>query len=147
MAPVYVTFQPAYDRCNEGIENAIMMTCSIHTDAELWERLSKEEYKEKKEVLAQVMFAETKKVLPVEDYVLYSEVGSPKTYKRYIGKSKVGGFPLTVRNAILKPKSVRSSFSQLYIVGEQSFPGPGTLSSALSGSHVARAVMKTWALG
>ena len=144
--PVYVTFQPAYDRRNERVENEIMMTCSIHTDAELWERLSKEEYKEKKDIVAQAMLAEIQKVLPVEDYVLYSEAGSPETYKKYIGKSEVGGFPLTVKNAIWKPKSVRSSLPQLYIAGEQSFPGPGTLSSALSGSHVARAVMKTWPL-
>ncbi|PIC82043.1 hypothetical protein CSV73_14530 [Sporosarcina sp. P1] len=144
--PVYVTFQPAYDRRNERIEDEMMMTCSIHTDAELWEELSKEAYEEKKEIIAQAMFAEIQKVLPVEEYVLYSEAGSPKTYQKYIGKSEVGGFPLTVRNAIWKPKSVRSSLPQLYIAGEQSFPGPGTLSSALSGSHVARAVMKTWPL-
>ena len=49
--PVYVTFQPAYDRRNERIEDEIMMTCSIHTDAGLWEQLSKEEYKDKKEMV------------------------------------------------------------------------------------------------
>lgn len=144
--PVYVTFQPAYDQKNELIENEIMMTCSIHADAKQWEQLSKETYKETKKELAAEMFAEIQKVLPVEDYLLYSEAGTPLTYNTYIGKSEVGGFPLTVKNAITRPKSVQSKLPQLYIAGEQSFPGPGTLSSALSGSHIARKVMKKWPL-
>ncbi|MBD7909246.1 phytoene desaturase family protein [Sporosarcina gallistercoris] len=141
--PVYVTFQPAYNRQHEPVEDEIMMTCSIHTQSKQWEQLSKEDYQDKKNSVAKAMFQEIQKVLPVEDYLLYSEAGTPLTYQKYIGKTEVGGFPLTVRNAILKPKSVRSSHPQLYIAGEQAFPGPGTLSSALSGYHAARAIMKS----
>lgn len=142
--PVYVTFQPAYDKRNERIEDEVMMTCSIHADTEQWGLLSTGEYKQLKEAITKAMFTEIQKVLPIEDYLIYSEAGTPETYKTYIGKTSVGGFPLTVRNAILKPKSVRSALPQFYIAGEQSFPGPGTLSSALSGSHIARAILKEW---
>ena len=144
--PVYVTFQPAYDKKNERIEDEVLMTCSIHADAKQWEQMSKEQYKEIKQELTDEMFAEIQKVINVEDYLFYTESGTPETYKTYIGKSEVGGFPLTVKNAIIRPKSVQSSLPQLYIAGEQSFPGPGTLSSALSGSHIARAVVKKWPL-
>jgi phytoene dehydrogenase-like protein len=88
------------------------------------------------------ILAEIGKVIPVKENLLFAEAGTPLTYKRYIGKKAVGGFPLTVRNAITKPKSVRSSLPQLYIAGEQNFPGPGTLSSALSGYYAARSIMK-----
>jgi phytoene dehydrogenase-like protein len=86
------------------------------------------------------ILAEIGKVIPVKENLLFAEAGTPLTYERYIGKRAVGGFPLTVRNAITKPKSVRSSPPQLYIVGEQVFPGPGTLSSALSGYYAARSI-------
>ena len=139
-----VTFQPTYNQKNERIEDEILMPCSIHANAQQWENLSKKDYKEIKHAVTEEMFSEIEKVLPVEKYLLYSESGTPITYRTYVGKSEVGGFPLTVRNAITRPKNVRSSLQQLYIVGEQSFPGPGTLSSALSGSHGARAILKQW---
>ncbi|WP_332649538.1 phytoene desaturase family protein [Lysinibacillus sp. 54212] len=141
--PVYVTFQTAYNQHNERVHGEIMMTLSIHTNIEDWDKYSKEEYKEKKQRLTEAMLAEIQKVVNIEDYLIYKEAGSPLTYKKFIGKSGVGGFPLTVRNAIVKPKSIRSSLPQLYIVGEQSFPGPGTLSSALSGYYAARAIMRS----
>jgi phytoene dehydrogenase-like protein len=144
--PIYVTFQPAYDKNNERVEGEVMMTCSIHADAAQWEQLSKDDYKEVKQELTEALFLEIQNVLPVEGYLLYSEAGTPKTYRTYIGKTEVGGFPLTVRNAITRPKSVQSKLPQLYIAGEQAFPGPGTLSSALSGAHIARAILKKWPL-
>ncbi|MDW0111501.1 phytoene desaturase family protein [Sporosarcina aquimarina] len=140
--PVYVTFQPAYNRKNERIEDELMMTCSIHTQSEQWKSLSQETYLQKKKRVKEAMFEEIQRVFPVQKYISSSEAGTPVTYEKYLGKTEVGGFPLTVRNAILKPKSVHSSLSNFYIVGEQSFPGPGTLSSALSGYHAARAIMK-----
>ncbi len=87
------------------------------------------------------MLEEIQRVFPIQDYILLSEAGTPLTNEKYIRKTEVGGFPMTVRNAILKPKSVRSSLANFYIAGEQSFPGPGTLSSALSGYHTARAML------
>lgn len=141
--PVYVTFQTAYNQHGEEVDGEIMMTLSIHANVEGWEKYSKEEYKAKKQKLTEAMLAEIQKVVNIEDYLIYEEAGTPSTYKKFIGKSGVGGFPLTVRNSIVKPKSIRSSLPQLYIVGEQSFPGPGTLSSALSGYYAARAIMHT----
>lgn len=140
--PVYATFQPSYNRRDEKVEDEIMMTVSIHTDTDSWEQYAKEDYVAKKQELTDAMYLEIGKALPVKQFVKYSEAGTPLTYGTFIGKTSVGGFPLTVKNAILKPKSVRSRLPQLYIAGEQAFPGPGTLSSALSGSHAARAVMR-----
>lgn len=141
--PVYATFQPAYDDKGERVLEEVMMTISIHANEDGWRKESKDEYKAIKQQITDAMFEEIQKVINIEDYLIYEESGTPLTYKKYMGKTSVGGFPLTVRNAITKPKSVRSSLPQLYIVGEQAFPGPGTLSSALSGYHAARAIMYT----
>ncbi len=144
--PVYATFQPAYDDQGEKVPKEIMMTISIHANEDGWRKESKDAYKAIKQQITDAMFEEIQKVINIKDYLIYEESGTPLTYKKYMGKTSVGGFPLTVRNAITKPKSVRSPLPQLYIVGEQAFPGPGTLSSALSGYHAARAIMHTYHL-
>lgn len=140
--PLYVTFHETIDRNGREVGDEITMTASIHTNPENWLSYSREEYKQKKEQLLQVVLAEIEKVISVKEHLLYAEAGTPLTYEKFVGKAEVGGFPLTVQNAILKPKSIRSSLPNLYIVGEQAFPGPGTLSSALSGYFAARAIMK-----
>ncbi|MCA1054267.1 NAD(P)/FAD-dependent oxidoreductase [Rossellomorea aquimaris] len=140
--PVYVTFNHAVDRKGETVEGEVMMTVSLHTELESWSGYTEDEYKQIKERVTEEILEEIEKVIPVKENLLFAEAGTPLTYERYIGKRSVGGFPLTVRNAITKPKSVRSSLPQLYIVGEQVFPGPGTLSSALSGYYAARSIMK-----
>lgn len=138
--PVYVTFQPSMNRNNEIVDGEITMSCSIHVHLENWSLYSKGEYEMKKQQLTDAIFSEIQKVVNVKGYLLYAEAGTPLTYEKFIGKSDVGGFPLTVRNTILKPNSTRSALPQLYIVGEQVFPGPGTLSSALSGYYAARSI-------
>lgn len=139
--PVYVTFNHSVDRKGERVEGEVMMTVSLHTELESWSGYTEDEYKLIKEQVTEEILAEIGKVIPVKENILFAEAGTPLTYERYIGKRAVGGFPLTIRNAITRPKSVRSPLPQLYIVGEQVFPGPGTLSSALSGYYAARSVM------
>ncbi|WP_421383426.1 phytoene desaturase family protein [Bacillus salacetis] len=140
--PVYVTFNNAQDRKGEHVEGEVMMTVSLHTELDSWSHYTEDEYKRIKEQVTKEILAEIENVLPVKENLVFAEAGTPLTYKRYIGKMSVGGFPLTVRNAITKPKSVRSALPKLYIVGEQVFPGPGTLSSTLSGYYAARSIMK-----
>jgi C-3',4' desaturase CrtD len=140
--PVYVTFHETMDGRGQLVEEEMTMTASIHTDPKKWLAYSKQEYKEKKaEVLAAILL-EIEKVIPVNKHLLYAEAGTPVTYQKFIGKTGVGGFPLTVKNAMIKPKSIRTKLPNFYIAGEQAFPGPGTLSSALSGYFTARAIIK-----
>jgi len=118
------------------------MTISIHTDYKIWLSLSKEEYRDLKNQLNNELIHVVDQIIPIKDKILFAEAGTPLTYKKFIGKAEVGGFPLTVENAIMKPKSVRTSLPHFFIVGEQVFPGPGTLSSALNGYYAARAIIK-----
>ncbi|MDZ5473684.1 NAD(P)/FAD-dependent oxidoreductase [Bacillus sp. 31A1R] len=140
--PVYVTFQDSIDVNGDCVNDEVIMTISVHTDYNNWLSLTKKEYKNMKNQLKNELIQEANRVIPIKEEILFEEAGTPLTYKKFIGKAGVGGFPLTVASAIMKPKSVRSSLPHFYIVGEQVFPGPGTLSSALSGYYAARAIMK-----
>ncbi|MGF2614656.1 phytoene desaturase family protein [Rossellomorea aquimaris] len=140
--PVYATFHDTHDMKGNLLKDEVTMTVSLHTDPDIWSSYSKEEYQELKEQLKEEILNEIDRVIPIRKHLIFAEAGTPLTYERYIGKTAVGGFPLTIKNAVLKPKSVRSSLPQFFIVGEQVFPGPGTLSSTLSGYYAARSIMK-----
>lgn len=138
--PLYVTFHQAYDGNGEKVKKELLMTASIHTKAASWSSLTKEQYEQKKEAVANHLLAVIEKTIPIKENIISYQIGTPLTYKKFIGKAEVGGAPLTVKNAILKPKGIRTKYKNYYQVGEQIFPGPGTLSSALSGYNVARAI-------
>ncbi len=140
--PVYVTFHKSLNKDGETVSGEVIMTASIHTNPQRWFLCTKEEYIIKKEKVKNAILSEIERVMPLKEYLLYVDAGTPLTYQRFIGKAYVGGTSLTVKNTVLKPKSVRSSLPQFYIVGEQVFPGPGTLSSALSGYYASRAIME-----
>lgn len=140
--PLYVTFHDSLNKDWETVAGEVIMSASIHTNPKEWLSCTKEEYKIKKEKVKNAILLEIEKVLPLKEYLIYAEAGTPLTYQRYTGKSYVGGTSLTVKNAVLKPKGNRSSFPQFYNAGERVFPGPGTLSSALSGYYASRAIIR-----
>jgi phytoene dehydrogenase-like protein len=140
--PIYVTFQKALDKHWHPVEKEILMTVSVHTRIDEWASLSPDAYQNRKRLLLENILSEIEKTIPIKAYLLKADAGTPLTYQRYIGKQEVGGFPLTVQQAILRPNSVRSSLPHWYMAGEQAFPGPGTLSAALSGYYAARTVMQ-----
>lgn len=140
--PIYVTFQPAFDKQGNLVEDQLVVTASVHTNPDQWLQYSKEDYKLKKHGLIEYFLSTIEKVVQIRPYFLQGDVGTPSTYQKWIGKAEVGGFPLTVKNAVIKPKGFRSKLPQMYIVGEQVFPGPGTMSAALSGFYAARDIIK-----
>ncbi|WP_246944148.1 phytoene desaturase family protein [Bacillus pinisoli] len=140
--PLYVTFHESRDSLGNIVKDEVMMTASIHTDARLWKSYSKEQYVLEKDKIYSEMLEVINRVIPINPFLKYAEAGTPLTYLKYMGKTEVGGFPLDVMTAVIRPKSFRTKNNHFYIVGEQVFPGPGTLSSALSGYYAARAIMK-----
>lgn len=146
--PVYMTL---HRNCSVGntptlsqsqateIDGFITMTVSVHTPAASWINLSSDIYSQRKQAVTEAILLECEKVLPcIRKHLVVCHTGTPATYHKYIGKSEVGGFPLTNQQAILKPRGSRTSMAHLYEAGEHVFPGPGTLSAALSGYFAAR---------
>ncbi len=141
--PVYFTMHESRDVNGNVVAGEGMLTASVHTSLEQWRGLDKAAYLQRKQAFTDAILVELARALPHAQerlQTLYS--GSPMTYDKYIGKFSVGGRPLTVKNAILSPKGCRTAIDSLFLAGEQVFPGPGTLSCALSGFYAARAIMK-----
>ncbi|BBI31349.1 phytoene desaturase family protein [Cohnella abietis] len=140
--PVYVTAHPAANDDNQERAREILLTISVHLPARDWKGKEKADYNLAKESMITAIVSEVEKVYPeFRQHLIHIQAGTPTTYKKYVGKSRVGGFPLTVRNAIRKPSGSKGAHPALVFAGEQVFPGPGTLSAALSGFYAARAVM------
>lgn len=140
--PVYVTFQRSINANGQTVDNEVVMTATVHTRYHDWLTNTEEVYRQRKNNLEQAILSQIERFIPIKEHFIYKASGTPLTYKNYIGKAEVGGFPLTVIAAIVKPRSARSSLPHLYIAGEQVFPGPGTLSSSLSGYYAARTIMR-----
>jgi hypothetical protein len=119
--PIYVTFHQSINRAGEKLLDEVMMTISVHTEDESWLQLSKEHYQENKVLLMELLLEEVEKIFRLKDHLLFAEAGTPVTYKKFVGKSKVGGFPLTITNAVLKPRSFRTNLPNWYIVGNMHF--------------------------
>ncbi|MDW2879135.1 MULTISPECIES: phytoene desaturase family protein [Bacillaceae] len=140
--PIYATLQESRDASGLTIEDEMILTISVHTDSTIWASFGKEEYRQWKEQLTGRLLHEVDKITSIKTRLQKAEAGTPLTYQKFVGKTEVGGFPLTVRNSVIKPKSFRTSLPGFYLAGEQVFPGPGTLSAALSGRNAARAIIK-----
>lgn len=140
--PLYVTLSQALNRKNEVVPEEITLTASVHVLAKEWADLDGVAYDLKKSQIHEALMLEINQLFSkLDDILIRAESGTPQTYLTYIGKSGVGGTPLTVKQAILFSKGPRTKFPGYYIAGEMVFPGPGTLSAALSGYYAARAVM------
>jgi phytoene dehydrogenase-like protein len=140
--PVYFTLHSATDANGEVVEDELMMTASVHTNVAQWLDIDKQEYSAQKQRFTDAMLSELEKVCPkIRQHVRKIYSGSPLTYRKFIGKVEVGGTPLTVKHAILRARGVDGGQKGLFYVGEQVFPGPGTLSCALSGFYAARAIL------
>ncbi|QJC51611.1 FAD-dependent oxidoreductase [Paenibacillus albicereus] len=135
--PVYATLHPEED-------GERLLTVSAHAPAAGWTGLQRSEYAARKRELSRALREEAARVVPALRGMgePAGEAGTPATYERFIGKARVGGTPMTVREAILRPRGLFSGQPRLYLAGESVYPGPGTLSSALSGGYAARAVMR-----
>jgi hypothetical protein len=145
--PVYITFHDSLDAAGNKIAGEIMMTASVHTALERWKMNDKNEYQQLKTEFVKAILFELEKAVPgASHHVKCMYSGSPLTYGKFVGKIGVGGKPLTVRNSIIFPTGSKSSHPAVFLAGEQVFPGPGTLSCALSGFYAARSIQQQFPL-
>lgn len=141
---VYITVHPAqpFGRDLALSPPGYPVTVSVHTKAETWLELREEAYQIRKRLVQDALIAECERVLPdARTRLAFLSVGTPRTYRTYVGKEKVGGSALTVERAIRRPIGYRTSIPHYYRAGESTFPGPGTLSAALSGYFAARGLL------
>jgi phytoene dehydrogenase-like protein len=101
-----------------------------------WEGLSKEDYKAKKEEVAQVLLQRLEKQFPgIRESIEYYEVATPKTIQRYTLNPKGTAYGFMQSKDQTGTKRFRNNFliSNLYFASAWAFPGGGFEGTIMGG--------------
>jgi prolycopene isomerase len=101
-----------------------------------WEKLSQQEYEDKKEEAAGRIIERLEKIFPGLDAGLdYMEVGTARSHRRFLGREDgtYGPIPRQKLMGLLGMPFNRTSMPGLYCVGDSTFPGQGLNAVAFSG--------------
>ncbi|BDA70621.1 phytoene dehydrogenase-related protein [Calothrix sp. PCC 7716] len=101
-----------------------------------WDKLSQSDYEARKEAAADRMITRLEKIFPGLDASLdYLEIGTPRTHRRFLGRSDgtYGPIPRRKLPGLLGMPFNRTSIPGLYCVGDSTFPGQGLNAVAFSG--------------
>ncbi|KAL2229246.1 prolycopene isomerase, chloroplastic [Sesamum indicum] len=111
---------------------------------ENWEGLSRKDYEAKKELVAEKLISRLdKKLFPgLKSSIVFKEVGTPKTHRRYLARDSgtYGPMPRRTPKGLLAMPFNTTAISGLYCVGDSCFPGQGVIAVAFSGVMCAHRV-------
>ncbi|CAO2820254.1 unnamed protein product [Amaranthus hypochondriacus] len=109
-----------------------------------WQGLSPADYNKKKELIADEIISrlESKLFPGLKSSILFKEVGSPKTHRRYLARDNgtYGPMPRSVPKGLLGMPFNTTAIDGLYCVGDSCFPGQGVIAVAFSGIMCAHRV-------
>ncbi|KAM1514870.1 hypothetical protein ACFX15_013527 [Malus domestica] len=118
----------------------IFTTSSI----EDWEGLSRKDYEAKKELVADEIICRLEnKLFPgLKSSIVFKEVGTPKTHRRYLARDKgtYGPIPRNTPKGLLGMPFNTTAIDGLYCVGDSCFPGQGVIAVSFSGVMCAHRV-------
>ena len=102
----------------------------------MWEGLSREEYRQKKEKYFSFLVDKISTILPnLEQNIVHKEIGTPKTHKKFLGRyeGSYGPIPSKKLLGLLPMPFNTTKIKNLYCVGDSCFPGQGLNAVAFSG--------------
>ncbi|XP_039113861.1 prolycopene isomerase 1, chloroplastic isoform X1 [Dioscorea cayenensis subsp. rotundata] len=109
-----------------------------------WEGLSRKDYEEKKEIVAnQIISRLENKLFPgLRNSIILKEVGTPKTHRRYLARydGTYGPMPRSIPKGLLGMPFNTTGIDGLYCVGDSCFPGQGVIAVSFSGIMCAHRV-------
>ncbi|MEO0455418.1 MAG: carotenoid isomerase [Cyanobacteria bacterium P01_A01_bin.114] len=108
-----------------------------------WQKLSPREYAAKKAKAAQALILRLDKIFPsLANGVRYQSVGTPRTHRRFLGRTAgtYGPIPRRPLPGLLNMPFNRTAIKGLYCVGDSTFPGQGLNAVAFSGFACAHRV-------
>ncbi|KAK4480920.1 hypothetical protein RD792_011778 [Penstemon davidsonii] len=118
----------------------IFTTSSI----EDWEGLSRKDYEAKKELVAEKIISRLEKQLfpGLKSSIIFKEVGTPKTHRRYLARDSgtYGPMPRRTPKGLLGMPFNTTAINGLYCVGDSCFPGQGVIAVSFSGVMCAHRV-------
>ena len=141
---VFLSFSDRTDS-KRAPEEMQAVTLSTHTDISPWwqlrNRSDRSAYHERREQYAEKMMATAETAVPgLRQAIVLCKPGTPITFQFYTQRPQgmVGGFP---QNSIFKALGPKTTFSNLWLVGDSIFPGQSTAGVTLGGMRVATAVL------
>ncbi|KAG8503360.1 hypothetical protein CXB51_001340 [Gossypium anomalum] len=109
-----------------------------------WAGLPPKDYEAKKELIADEIIGRLeKKLFPgLKSSIVFKEVGTPKTHRRYLARDMgtYGPMPRQIPKGLLGMPFNTTGISGLYCVGDSCFPGQGVIAVAFSGVMCAHRV-------
>ncbi len=117
---------------------------STHCELGPWEGLSDDEYAARKREAGDRLVGLARRVYPeLGRRALVFEVATPRSYARFTGRPRgaVGGTRLTVANANQNAAPNDVGVPGLWLVGDGTWPGLGTVACCLGSRNVAEAVL------
>lgn len=137
-----------YSQIDSGLAPAGKSFGSLCTTDYLsdWEGLDKEQYREKKEMVAQILIGRLEKLIPgIREEIEYYEIGTAKTLQRYTlnpGGVIYGYAQLPKQSGMLHRVPNRSPVKNLYFASAWSNPGGGFTGAILGGWFCALEILR-----
>lgn len=129
---VFVSYSPPGDPVAPPGGQTVSL--STHTRPQRWEALRGEEYRAAKAALRERMLAPLLAETPgLSGAIAWEDLGTPRTFRRFVRRASVGGLPLSLARSGLLAPDPTLGLPGFQVAGDTVFPGPGTLSVALSG--------------
>lgn len=120
---LFVSFSDKHDNiiCPEGHYS---ITASIHTDSRWWN--NKATYLMQKTTLKRLLLSAICDTLDIKDtQIVDAFTATPKTFKRYIKRSQLGGNPITMKNFLPKLPGNDTPIPDLFHVGDSVYAAQG----------------------
>lgn len=115
-----------------------------------WEGLTREEYRNKKEMVSNIIIEKLKKrFLDIDKYIEVQEFATPLTMKRYTRNPDgaiYGSSQINSQSGVNR-LSYKTPFESLYLVGAYVYPGAGYSSVISSGYKTAKEILKLFNKG
>jgi C-3',4' desaturase CrtD len=119
---------------------------STHTELAGWEGLDDAEHARRRDAVGDRLIADAHRVYPrLGARAVVREIGTPRTYERYTSRPRgaVGGVRQHPSNANQHAVPHRLGVPGLWLVGDSTWPGLGTVACVLGSRIVAEGVMRT----
>ena len=116
------------------------ITISVHSNVQEWKQLS--------EMKRLVLEKKILKILNEKLDILSSDIQSvfsatPLTYERFVGRTTLGGIPITQKNQIYKIPSNITPINGLYLIGDTTFASQGWIGVMMGVRNLQRYLCKT----
>ena len=111
-----------------------------------WQNLNEEDYLRKKNEIGKTLLRYARRAYPdLGNSAVVFEIGTPRTYERFTARPSgaVGGSRLTLKNSNFHSVPHSIGIKGLWLAGDTTWPGLGTVAGMLSSRNIAENILRT----